>query len=338
MLLYVNNGIVNNTSQIKHYKNIMNGFYSRKRSVSTSNVTPSLSSMMSQVKRKTSLVEEPRLSISKRRYSDNLRIETHPLDNRNDDADNTNNDAYDEDEEDPMTGQDSDVTPNVKLLNIHDLDLTDNKWTPEYIQCFIEPIYSRSKRQAAKTYTTNETIFTKLHYELEPWPTSREKNETDVTTTTTLLPNRRMRQKTENSNFWKLLAVETSCIQNQRLPEVYINNRTMAQLNVSNYKELNYSDDIKLAILTKLKLWTENNCRSDLFGEVTPWNLEFKLVCNQDSVVTDSSIVRAHSNVVPWLRDNDKKMMKPCGKLKLGRSHKNEIQYVVKGWCDSRFT
>ena len=162
-----------------------------------------------------------------------------------------------------------------------------------------------------------------------------------------------------NPNFLKLMAIENSSIKNEALPEVVIDDMTFNRLaqpkgapGAITVEELEYPDDVKLAIRTKLKIWNhlcKGTLRSDVFGDFVPSRLSFVNVgggsegvvaCGGDvddvtsEETTGSSIVRVNSDVTPWVRGGGgsmARMLQPCGTLSCGS------QYVVKGWCDARF-
>lgn len=146
----------------------------------------------------------------------------------------------------------------------------------------------------------------------------------------------------------------------------------------------NEEDNIKLALITRKKLWCDmiQNSRVDTFGgENLPWNKKFvynavgSSASDKEGLTTNDctidggkrasqkkvqSLVRLNSRKAPWMHVTDssfssstptpaanttsqkvaeklskastRQMIKPCGLLDSGR-----IQYVVKGWCDSRF-
>ncbi|CCD23240.1 Gis3p NDAI_0B02050 [Naumovozyma dairenensis CBS 421] len=212
--------------------------------------------------------------------------------------------------------------------------------------------------------------------ELESWPTSiplLKKEEEELREEVSLLadkthflPNKRSRQQKMNPNFLKLYSIETSCRLKNILPEINIDDQVLKQLSyhdiktlpiknqpkktVNNHKEMGneskYEDvschDIKMAIITKKKLWADmlHETREDLFGVSSPWNLKFVAACNeQEDTKNTSTLVRVHSELKPWVNGNTTStLLKPCGKLKIDRRFPSrEIQYVVKGWCDSRF-
>ena len=225
---------------------------------------------------------------------------------------------------------------------------------------------STSRRKSKSKSTTENMIYENDLVELEQWPSASSSPENNRSTASSdlLLPNKRIRQKSLNTNFLKLYSIETSCKRKNILPEVEVDDHLLKQLSYSEIwaleikKEPNVSTrDIKLALITRKKLWSDmvHETRNDLFGDSTPWNLHFVATTSKvqplqggesakEHATADSksSLVRVHSEVKPWF-NNGGTMLKPCGKLNLGKAtNKNttptrEIQYVVKGWCDSRF-
>ncbi|CCC68591.1 hypothetical protein NCAS_0B05070 [Naumovozyma castellii] len=206
------------------------------------------------------------------------------------------------------------------------------------------------------------------------------------------VPLRRTRQQNLNPNFLRLYSIEKSCRLKKILPEINIDERALGQLSYDDIRSLDISannegadeissHDVKLALITKKKLWSEMLCevRQDTYGDSSPWNLNFIATSSHDdndaidnvtAVDTDeshsnveggkggqerrTSLVRLYSDLKPWLNENrgnstttTKCMLKPCGKLTLDKRYTSrksvlkspaqEIQYVVKGWCDDRF-
>ena len=241
--------------------------------------------------------------------------------------------------------------PLVKLFKIEDLDLTDSL-TNDDIMKQIPPIYVRHKKK--RSLLRNSVQEKKLiqdntkDLELEVWPDSgKTKNDESTDNTSILLPdNKRIRQRSMNPNFLKLLAIERHSIDKNILPEVHIDNQTFNSLSIHPDTQvvdsLDFNDDVRLAIKTKLKLWNDlgrGTLRNDPYGDSVPWNMNFIQSNNPNtnkSELLDGSLVRMNSTLKPWCNDtnepNDKHaMLKPCGKFTDGS------QYVVKGWCDSRF-
>ncbi|KAL6945318.1 hypothetical protein ACO0QE_002768 [Hanseniaspora vineae] len=141
---------------------------------------------------------------------------------------------------------------------------------------------------------------------------------------------------------------------------------SIANSNKHAWKE---EDSIKLALITRKKLWCDmiQNSRLDTFGgDNLPWNKKFVYNATGSTASGETSLVRLNSRKAPWMHVTDSsfspstptpsstatgtankastkmpeklqqttthQMIKPCGVLNKGR-----IQYVVKGWCDSRF-
>lgn len=320
-----------------------------------SQVTASMSSVLSQIRRFSGSDEQPIniefdkktecKDISKDKGNDikiNLKeddISAHPLGQ-------------------PSETQHIENVPVVKYMHMEDLVL-DDVWTPIDIIEHIAPIYSRSTeiQSTESSISNNNIVLSKerprkpdfsgdINYELESWPSSDQLAQlSNIPLTKILLPNRRTRQKTTNPNFLKLYAMETQSRKNNLLPEIYIDDQTLQSLTYPTLQRLNFANDIKLAIMTRKKLWVDmslGSTRQDLFGDVTPWNLKFTptkatLDVPSESASQHESLVRVHSDVKPWIgvKDSSETMLNPCGKLKLG--HNRELQYVVKGWCDTRF-
>ncbi|KAG0668729.1 hypothetical protein C6P45_004397 [Maudiozyma exigua] len=241
--------------------------------------------------------------------------------------------------------------PLVKLFKMEDLDLTDSL-TEDDIMKQIPPVYLRHKKK--RSFVRNNTQQKKIiqentkDLELEVWPDSGKTNNDDgIVDASVLLPdNKRVRQRSMNPNFLKLLAIERYSIDNNILPEVHIDNQTFNSLSVHPDTQvvdsLDFNDDVRLAIKTKLKLWNDlgrGTLRNDPYGDSVPWNMDFIQANNQTSSkskLQDSSLVRMNSTLKPWCNDTNElkekhAMLKPCGKFS------NGSQYVVKGWCDSRF-
>lgn len=253
------------------------------------------------------------------------------------------------------------VHPVFKGLNMVDLDL-ECEWCVEDIVQRYRPVYERRVRRSSVDFEINRdrrnsngsTRFYSDRVELEQWPTDGE-NPVVQNSQELVVPNRRTRQRSLNANFFKLYALEMSCKNNKLLPDINVDEQILGRLT---YREIHALDiqatlteqehvtaeGIRLALITRKKLWSDMvpEQRQDLFGESVPWNLKFVAHENQPPEDTKgSSLVRVKSDLKPWLVDDKQahsKMLKPCGKLRLGASPlSNEIQYVVKGWCDSRF-
>ncbi len=140
-------------------------------------------------------------------------------------------------------------------------------------------------------------------------------------------------------------------------------------INTNNLSQLNFDPKIKLAIMTKKKIWIDlfgGIERNDLYGDNCPWNLKFvpdesthpfinstlnekvdnnnnnnNVTMSQENI---SSLVRLNSNLRPWKFNSntdtqanlDQSLLTPCGKLSRGQNY-SDLQYVIKGWCDKRF-
>lgn len=214
-------------------------------------------------------------------------------------------------------------------------------------------------------------IYEKESVELESWPergslspqppSIEQQSQDNVDPTSNLLlPSKRTRTTCLNSNFLKLYSIKTSATYKNYIPEVNVDETVLQQLSYKDIWNLDIHesdvtpDEIKVALITKKKLWSDllHETRQDLFGESSPWNMKFVVQDTDEDKKEEEepvsgkrriSLVRMHSEVKPWATEDDFntekssiRMLKPCGKLKLGPRQK-EIQYVVKGWCDSRF-
>ncbi|AMD18934.1 HBR033Cp [Eremothecium sinecaudum] len=201
--------------------------------------------------------------------------------------------------------------------------------------------------------------------ELEHWPSEKGSTSNSTTEASKMieteenwlyvhLPNRRTRQQSLNPNFLRLYATELSSKLKNLLPDINVDEHALRKLSHDDIWNLdipNKYDDvspyqIKLALITRRKLWSEmcNILRQDLHGVNAPWNLKFVIEpqLTDDSDRTQrknltSSLVRLESDVKPWSKGGNQFMLRPCGKLSLGKNGNRDIQYVVKGWCDSRF-
>ncbi|SCU90287.1 LADA_0F03026g1_1 [Lachancea dasiensis] len=171
-------------------------------------------------------------------------------------------------------------------------------------------------------------------------------------------PNRRLRQQTFNPNFLKLYAMETSSKASDLIPDLNVDEQVLRRLTFQDIWNLDIPfspqtanvsvRDIKIALITRKKLWSEMMCepRLDLHGDRAPWNLKFEVEQStskgQSAASTTRSLVRVNSELKPWMSVTSERMLRPVGKLQLTRARPGketrEIQYVVKGWCDSRFT
>lgn len=194
--------------------------------------------------------------------------------------------------------------------------------------------------------------------EMEYWPNSGDISKINTEAFITNqnhkihLSNKRTRQQSLNTNFLRLYSIETSSKLKNLIPDLNVDENVLSRLSYQDIWDLNIpnnkisSHEIKLALITKKKVWS-NMChltRKDLHGISSPWNLKFILQneVNNDNQDGDfaqktNSLVRLKSDLKPWLTNNNRLMLKPCGKLKMGENFGREIQYVVKGWCDSRF-
>ncbi|CAI4047429.1 hypothetical protein SUVZ_12G1480 [Saccharomyces uvarum] len=376
-------------------------------------MTPSLSSVLSQVKKSNSAktvssdcpIHESLLTQSiKRKFSEETQSDCsslgsskdHPLTDSISDAADAQAPAIDDE------SQTEAEAPKMKILNMKDLDLFDD-WEVKDLVDLFPPVYERhpqsltelspvpppsdakprptsvdfqivnktggaSRRKSKSKSTTENMIYENDLVELEQWPSTTPSPETKdaAAPNDLLLPNKRIRQKSLNTNFLKLYSIETSCKRKNILPEVEVDDHLLKQLTYSDIWSLEIKKepkvstrDIKIALITRKKLWSDmvHETRNDLFGDSTPWNLPFISTATtappapapdhepaNEPATTDpkSSLVRVHSDVKPWF-NNGGTMLKPCGKLSLGKvSNKTtaptrDIQYVVKGWCDARF-
>lgn len=227
-------------------------------------------------------------------------------------------------------------------------------------------------------------IYEEENVEMEHWPTAQNdayaSNVTEQSNTTNgftsaptpALPIRRTRQQTLNPNFLKLYALEMSCKLRNIIPDLNVDEQVLRRLTYDDIWALDIpsatkSQDghsnvpadispyqIKLALITRKKLWSDmiTTTRDDMLGDSAPWKMKFvptvpevgdKATCQDDT----SSLVRMHSDLKPWSASLSSTMLRPCGKIVLGKGWSNsnikgawdkrEVQYVVKGWCDSRF-
>ncbi|SCU87198.1 LAFA_0E05314g1_1 [Lachancea sp. 'fantastica'] len=288
--------------------------------------------------------------------------------------------------------------PRLKLVNPQDVDLTDHYVSAELLQQRYTPVYQRPKRKEYRspppqprrtsvelTIDPNTNIGTAQYLErrrrpsscplydsnvveLENWPKKhRNHHQTQETptrsnltcrTTSSSVPNRRIRQQTFNPNFLKLYAMETTAKTNNLIPDLNVDEQVLRRLSYRDIWNLEIPAssqahgvsvrDIKLALITRKKLWSDMMCepRQDLHGDHAPWNMKFVVVeppegSQSTSEPTTRSLVRVNSDIKPWIGPCSNQMLRPSGKLKLTRSRPNqplrEVQYVVKGWCDARF-
>ncbi|AAS54545.2 AGR056Cp [Eremothecium gossypii ATCC 10895] len=273
--------------------------------------------------------------------------------------------------------------PHVKCVNPQDLDLQD-VWSAADIVQLYPPVYQRRTRRqpvapfrrASVELTIDEMrnvgMMMEPHssgtrtrpildtIELEHWASG----DNDATQITKIidkeenwlemhLPNRRTRQSSLNPNFLRLYALELSCKLKSLLPDLNVDEHVLTKLSYEEIWNLNIPHkhenvspyQIKLALITRRKLWTDmcNILRQDLHGVNAPWNLKFVSghASEDDSgpgCTPSTSLVRVESDVKPWYKGGKDFMLRPCGKLAVGKHCKREIQYVVKGWCDSRFS
>ncbi|KOG97806.1 Gis3p [Saccharomyces eubayanus] len=376
-------------------------------------MTPSLSSVLSQVKKSNSVktvsgdcpIHENLLTQSiKRKFSEETQSDCSSLGSSKDHP-LTDNIAEAADAQTPAIDDENQIeaeAPKIKILNMKDLDLFDD-WEVKDLVDLFPPVYERhsqplsdlspvpslsdasakprptsvdfqivnktggaSRRKSKSKSTTENMIYENDLVELEQWPSTTPSSETKdaAAPNDLLLPNKRIRQKSLNTNFLKLYSIETSCKRKNILPEVEVDDHLLKQLTYSDIWSLEIKKepkvstrDIKIALITRKKLWSDmvHETRNDLFGDSTPWNLPFIATASTVPPAPDhepanepgtmdpkSSLVRVHSDVKPWF-NNRGTMLKPCGKLSLGKvSNKTtaptrDIQYVVKGWCDARF-
>lgn len=209
--------------------------------------------------------------------------------------------------------------PLLENINLNDLNIDDDNYftinnrdiefNKEY-----QPIYTRrNKKQAMDDYDNNNTS------------DNEDSNDSRIV----------IKNQIMNSNFLKLYAIENNSIKNQILPEIIIDDKLLQHLNSIRINQLDFDSDIKLAILTKKKLWIDmlnnynGNKRSDIRGKYFPWNLEFVPIKQgtSDKNKDYTALKQQHPSTMN---------LKPCGKISKGPHHP-DIQYVVKGWCDGRF-
>lgn len=199
--------------------------------------------------------------------------------------------------------------PLIENINLKDLELDDDnyfsidnkdiKFNKSYT-----PIYTRMEnRQCKDNFTIDKDT---------------ENTKDDI----------KLRDTIINSNFLKLYAIENNSIKKQILPEIIIEDDMLQNINSSKIKQLNFDSDIKLAILTKKKIWVDmfsssSSCNTNRSGNY-PWNLEF--VRNNDC----KTLLQQQQQSTSTLH------LKPCGKISKGQNHP-DIQYVIKGWCDKKF-
>lgn len=263
---------------------------------------------------------------------------------------------------DPVEEARNETQPVFKGVSMVDLDL-ESEWSVDDIVQSYKPVYDRRVRRSSVDFAINgmrsnsisssNVFYDTDKVELEQWPTAVESSVVHDTQDL-VLPNRRTRQKSLNPNFFKLYSMEISGKAKKLLPDISVDEQILVQLSYQEIRALDIqpsvteqenvsAEDIKLALITRKKLWSDmiHDQRQDLFGESVPWNLKFVSDGDQTTGSKESSLVRVESELKPWLVDNNKihhTMLKPCGKLKLGASSTaKEIQYVVKGWCDKRF-
>lgn len=199
-------------------------------------------------------------------------------------------------------------------------------------------------------------IYEKDIVEMEHWPTQESDTQESTDSAANYLwtdrPLKRTRQQSLNPNFLKLYALETSCKSRNTIPDLNVDEQVLRRLSYDDIWALDIpaasqnqgvsAYDIKIALITRKKLWSEmlSVPRSDLHGASSPWNLKF-IASSQNETASTSSLVRVKSDLKPWTGQLSSLMLRPCGKLALDKSRPGsctrEIQYVVKGWCDSRF-
>ncbi|QLQ82416.1 hypothetical protein HG537_0H01780 [Torulaspora globosa] len=263
---------------------------------------------------------------------------------------------------DPVAEVQAGERPVFKGVSMADLDL-ESEWTTDDIVQTYKPVYDRRIRRSSVDFainhdrsnsiSSNNVFYDNDKVELEQWPTSVDSSGAQDTREL-VLPNRRTRQRSLNPNFFKLYSMEIAARAKKLLPDISVDEHILVQMSCEEIRALDIqpsvteqgsvsANDIKLALITRKKLWSDmiHDQRQDLFGDSVPWNLKFVSEGDQSTRCKESSLVRVESELKPWLVDNkmiNNTMLKPCGKLKLGASsNANEIQYVVKGWCDKRF-
>lgn len=222
-----------------------------------------------------------------------------------------------------------------QIFHLQDLDM-ETEFRPDELEPS-PPLYERPKNVLSEedSYARREDTC-----ELEHWPDS-------VSTSSCpsiVLPDRRPRQPGLNPHFLKLYAIETACKTQQTLPSVNIDEFLLKQLSYQDLRQINVStphasgQSIRLALATRKKLWTEmiTPQRQDLYGKSLPQNQKFVQAWSPQQG-REGSLLRIDSNVKPWTSHENGTMLRPCGTLRIGRG-RPEVQYVVKGWCDSRFT
>ncbi|CUS25045.1 LAQU0S25e00650g1_1 [Lachancea quebecensis] len=225
-----------------------------------------------------------------------------------------------------------------------------------------------SARAARSTARRSSLIYDTDVVELENWPHGKTRDPTVGADThrgltqrearpSSDLPNRRTRQQTLNPNFLKLYALETNSKARNLIPDLNVDEHVLRKLSFRDIWDLQIpptsetrgvsAHDIKLALITRKKLWSEMMCepRSDLHGDHAPWNLHFIASTGSGSCLGSEqrapSLVRVNSDIKPWTNLSSNYMLRPSGKLQLTRTaagvHPRELHYVVKGWYDARF-
>lgn len=343
-------------------------------------MTPSMSSVLTQIKRHSacsSASMETRLDedvnpfqfdhwLSRMKRADSEESETTTMTSSSSSVDSH-----------PLLGDDwpavrEPAVPVMKAFNLADLDFTSQYEASDLVQ-LLPPVYDRRQERKKRRERMQERMQEQMQeqmqdqvipkynkpmiyecdkVELEHWPLSKEPTRQPELSSNLVLADKRSRQQTLNPNFLKLYSIEMSSKAKKLLPDINVDDSILNHLTIEEIKGLDIHSndeplspsDIKLALITRKKLWSNMTHlqRQDLYGEASPWNLRFVIKEHQHTDGKESSLVRVKSDVKPWVGDSsllkNNTMLKPCGKIKLGSNPSAaEIQYVVKGWCDSRF-
>lgn len=325
------------------------------RSGESLSVTPSMSSVMSQIRKHVSCEDEVLEADEEMLWSNGMKRKL------SEETAGTASTLGSEDSHPLAYGPEGDEPaeqPMFRGVSMVDLDL-ESEWTVDDIVQSYKPVYERHVRRRSVDLaiggarSTSNQMFYSDKVELEQWPSAVE-SPSGGGVQELVLPNRRTRQRSLNPNFFKLYSMEISGKNKRLLPDISVDEQVLNQLSYSEIRALDIQpsitdegdvspDDIKLALITRKKLWSDmtHDQRQDLFGDSVPWNLKFVSCGDQSQETKESSLVRVESELKPWLVGSSRfhhSMLKPCGKLQLGASaNAKEIQYVVKGWCDKRF-
>lgn len=148
------------------------------------------------------------------------------------------------------------ILPVIEDINLDDLNIDDN----EYYTINNENI--KSNKDYQPLFTRRNKKETIDNYDDDNNNKKKKKNtgKNDINNDQTGIRNQLV-----NPNFLKLYAIENSAIKKQILPEIIVDVELLQLLDSARINQLDFDSNIRLAILTKKKIWIDmlNNYNSN---------------------------------------------------------------------------